>query len=402
MKILAITNLYPRPGRPTRAAFNRQQFHALAREHDVTVVVPVAWTEAVADRLRGHTFPRPGRDVGGVDVAYPVSWFPPRALRHRYGEFLRASIAPEVRRRVARARPDVILASWAHPDGWAAARLAVEMGLPCVTKVVGTDILVIARGGKRREAVAEGLRAADAVVAVSHDLAGRVADLGVDPGRIRVVHEGLDRGLFGPGDRDAARARLGIGEGPPIILFVGNLLMSKGAGVLVEAVAAMHDRGRAARCWMVGSGRDEPRIRSLIDRLGQSDRIRLAGSVAMADLPAYYHACDVVALPSFSEGIPNVLREALACGRPFVATRVGGIPEIVDPACCRLAVPGSAAALADALGAVLDGGPGRAAPRDPSGSWVESARALAGVLEEAVASRGSSAVPPHATREFRP
>src|SRR5664280_316121 len=92
----------------------------------------------------------------------------------------------------------------------------------------------------------------------------------------------------------------------------------------------------------------------------------------------WYGACDVVALPSYSEGIPNVLREAAACGRPFVATQVGGIPEIADPATSVLVEPGSPEMLADALTDVLSGRMTAAALAEASGgtssiSWEESA-----------------------------
>ena len=84
--------------------------------------------------------------------------------------------------------PDVILSSWAHPDGWAATRLGREFELPVLIKVIGTDILVNARNERRRDRIAEALTAADAVAAVSRDLAQKVAELGVDPARIHVVH----------------------------------------------------------------------------------------------------------------------------------------------------------------------------------------------------------------------
>jgi glycosyltransferase involved in cell wall biosynthesis len=95
----------------------------------------------------------------------------------------------------------------------------------------------------------------------------------------------------------------------------------------------------------------------------------------------------VVALPSYSEGIPNVLREALLCGRPFVATRVGGIPEIAHPSYSRLVEPGDAVGLAEALQAMLAEPPAveEALVRPRCISWQESARRLAQCLQEAVA-----------------
>ena len=150
------------------------------------------------------------------------------------------------------------------------------------------------------------------------------------------------------------------------------------------------------RCYLVGRGRDEFRIRALVARHGLGDRVTLVGPRPLAELPDWYGACDVVALPSYSEGIPNVLREARACGRPFVATRVGGIPEIADPATSVLVEPGSPAALSEALAGVLGGrlaaGAGVAGV-GPAISWGESAGRLADALRQAIRARGQAPPP---------
>ena len=191
-----------------------------------------------------------------------------------------------------------------------------------------------------------------------------------------------------------------------MVLFVGNVLRSKGAAVLVEACALLARRGRSFSCYLVGRGRDERRVAALAARRGLAGRVVLAGARPFAELPDWYRACDVVALPSFSEGIPNVLREAAACGRPFVATRVGGIPEVAEASSSRLVAAGSAAELAGALSEALAGGlaaPSCGGPAAPIG-WDESARRLAGALGEARAryegrrSSPSSRLQPEPTR----
>jgi teichuronic acid biosynthesis glycosyltransferase TuaC len=117
--------------------------------------------------------------------------------------------------------------------------------------------------------------------------------------------------------------------------------------------------------------------------------VTLVGPRPLAELTNWYGACDLVALPSYSEGIPNVLREAVACGRPFVATQVGGIPEIADPSTSVLVEPGSPEALADALTDVLSGRMTAAALTKASGgtssiSWEESAERLVESLLAAI------------------
>ncbi len=376
MRVLAITNLYPRSGHDTLAPFNRQQFLAMAASHTLAVVAPVPWTEEIRDCRSGLRFARAYRSPDGIEVRHPRFYFPPKLFRSSYGRFYLASIRREVLRLAKEFRPEVILGCWAHPDGWAAVKLAKEIGIPAVVKVVGSDVLVI-KGSARRERMIEGLLRADAVVAVSRDLGERVASLGIPSDRIHIVYNGMDSSLFRPGIRADARARLGLPSSRPIVLFVGNLLMSKGVGVLAEAMAILTRRGVVPLCLFVGHGQDELKLRTMIQRLGLGGVTILAGSKPHGELADWYHACDVVALPSFSEGIPNVLLETAACGRPFVATRVGGIPEIAGDSTCRLVPPGDPEAVALAIAEILTWGP---VPATSMPSWDDSAGHLTDVL----------------------
>ncbi len=381
MRILAITNLYPRPGHETLAPFNRQQFAAMAARDDLAVLAPVPWTEELRDWRNGRRTPRSYRSAKGIEVRHPRYYFTPGILRASYGRFFLASIQGEARRLIREFRPEVVLACWAHPDGWAAVEIAREAGLPVVIKVVGSDVLAV-NNPSRLARTAEALRKAHAVVAVSQDLANHVAALGVDPDRVHVVYNGLDMQKFRPGDRAAARARLGLPPDGPIVLFVGNLLLTKGAGVLLEAMDILNREGKAPRCLVVGRGRDENRLREMISRLGLDGVVGLVGPKPHDQLADWYHACNLLALPSFSEGIPNVLMEASACGRPFVATHVGGIPEIARDAACRLIPPRDPQALAEAITEVLAWGP---VEPTRSISWEESARHLVEVLGQTLA-----------------
>jgi len=387
MRILVVTNLYPRPGHETVAQFNQQQFRALAVDHEVSVIAPVAWTSVLHDRLRGRPTPSRLLNADGIDVRYPTYYYPPKMLQHRYGECYLASVRPAFERAVKEFRPDVVLSCFAHPDGWAAVRLAHEAKLPVVTKIIGSDVLIHRRSNRRRLRVIEALRESDVVASVSRDLAKHAIDLGADPDRVFLVPEGIDTDLFHPINRTEARARLGLPADGAVILFVGNLLRSKGAGILVEACAQLARAEREFTCYLVGRGRDEARVRSLIARHELANRVILTGSRPLAELPDWYSACNIVTLPSYSEGIPNVLREAMACGRPFVATRVGGIPEIANPATSVLIEPGSATSLAEALAPMLDGkmaDPTEAAIKGNTISWKESAGRLADLLRESI------------------
>src|SRR5437763_729314 len=145
MRVLIITNLYPNPLQPNRATFNRQQFKALAEQHEVRVIGPIAWTDEWSSRRRGKTRIPAGRRVesDGIVAHHPVYWFLPKLWRGAYGRLYRNSIARTFARVVDEFHPDVVLGSWAYPDGWAAVALGHGFGLPVVVKVHGSDVLLM-------------------------------------------------------------------------------------------------------------------------------------------------------------------------------------------------------------------------------------------------------------------
>jgi glycosyltransferase involved in cell wall biosynthesis len=387
MRILAITNLYPRPGFETLAVFNRQQFRALANRHEVHVIAPVPWPTRLRGLLSLKSESRQYVNSDGLCVYHPTYFYTPRVMQHSYGRFFLASVRRTAQGVIRNFKPNALLSCWAHPDGWATVQLARQAGLPALIKVGGSDVLVIAKNPRRRPMVAEALRQADGVIAVSHDLANHIIDLGVSPENIHVVPEGVDNTLFKPGCREQARFNLGLPINGKMILFVGNLLLSKGCGVLVEACHLLDRQANDFKCYMVGSGRDCAKIRSQIARCGLGDRIILVGKRAHNSLPDWYRACDLVVLPSYSEGIPNVLREAMMCGKPYVATRVGGIPEITHPSIGRLVSPGASRELAEAMKSVLVENPkvDWQLARKYNLGWDESARLLEERLQAIVA-----------------
>jgi glycosyltransferase involved in cell wall biosynthesis len=128
----------------------------------------------------------------------------------------------------------------------------------------------------------------------------------------------------------------------------------KGLRELVDAAASLHPQRPGLHVYLVGEGPDKPEIESAIQARNAAGYIHALQSCAADDVAVWMAAADVVTLPSYMEGCPNVVLEALACGRPVVATNVGGIPEIMSGECGRLVPPRDPAALALALASVLD------------------------------------------------
>ena len=347
MKILALTNLFPTAWDPLRASFNRQQFDRLGAFHDLEVMVAVDFRE----RRRGPRGEAPVLEHARTsDFTF---WYPPRIGRSLHGLAWYASLMAQRGAQLRRQRYDLLLASWGYPDAVGTARLARKLGLPYVVKVHGSDLNVQANQPLHRPQIASALRGARAVIAVSDALAGKARELGVDPGRVHLLYNGVDSARFLPGDRAAARRALALPADAPLVLYVGNLKPAKGCVDLLEAFPAVLAHHPRARLAFVGSGAAGATLGRRAQQLGISDQVLLAGARAHVQLPIWMQAADVLSLPSHNEGVPNVVLEAMACGLPVVATRVGGIPEVL-PGHAGILVPAHdhqalGRALADAL-----------------------------------------------------
>jgi colanic acid/amylovoran biosynthesis glycosyltransferase len=183
--------------------------------------------------------------------------------------------------------------------------------------------------------------------------------------KLHLVRMGVDASRYlGRADQRAARP-----PGALRVLFVGRLVPEKGPTVLVEAVRMLADDGRDVELVLVGAGDLGTALRAQVQRDGLQSRVVLAGAVGQDDLPELYAWADDFCLPSFAEGVPVVLMEAMATELPVVTTRIAGIPElVVDGEHGRLVTPGRSDELAAAL---LEVG---AAGRDRTRRWGVNGR----------------------------
>jgi D-inositol-3-phosphate glycosyltransferase len=204
------------------------------------------------------------------------------------------------------------------------------------------------------------IASAERLVAASvAERAHLVRHAGADPERIAVVPCGVDTELFTPGDAEAARATLGR-SGDPLILYVGRLAPIKGLETLLDAIALLARRGRRVRLVVVGGDADEPQdgheagLRARITTLGIGDLVSFAGPQPQETLRTHYVAADVTVLPSHYESFGMVALEAMACGSPVVASRVGGLTTTVrDGVTGFLVAEGDVNALAGRLETLL-------------------------------------------------
>lgn len=193
-------------------------------------------------------------------------------------------------------------------------------------------------------------RRADRVIALSRPVADRVRDAGVEADRLTVIPPGVDLA-------DVARPRcvppLPTLPPPdaPVVLCVAALTPEKGVDVLVEAAAIMATRVPRAHWLVLGGGPQRAALLARIATLGLEDRVQLLGEVS--DPLAFLPAATLVVQPSRSEGFGSSVLDALAAGRPVVASDTGGLPEALAAGGGVLVPPGDATALAEAVGRLL-------------------------------------------------
>jgi glycosyltransferase involved in cell wall biosynthesis len=199
------------------------------------------------------------------------------------------------------------------------------------------------------------LPSADRVITVCQSFAKDLADAGVPAERISVQHNSIRvQPPASPEEVKALKRRFGIAENERVVLAVGRLSQEKGHLDLISAFARLRDAhpDLVAKLVIAGDGPERGRLEAAVNALGLSERVIFAGHIN--NVRVFYAAADLLALPSHSEGSPNVLLEAMAAGVPIVATTVGGVPEIVEDSKSALLVSaGDPEALAAAIARLL-------------------------------------------------
>jgi glycosyltransferase involved in cell wall biosynthesis len=391
LRVLAITNLFPNDFEPQRGLFNYYQLRALRGRPEIEEVrvaapVPVFPGMNLAPRLAasGRVQRIEGvHNYGGIEVDYPRYAYVPRVGRLFHGWMYYRGTRRAVKAIVESYRPDVLYATWSYPDGYAVSLLARDSDLPFVLKVHGTDINDYLGVKSRKGMILEALRRASTVVSVSAALSDVMVRHGIERKKIQVIYNGVDHDCFRRSSREEARGRLGIGADEKVALFVGNLKPVKGIDRLLDAWAGSGAGDGSKKLYLIGRGSLEEQLKKRTTANGVEDSVSFEGEKSPEEIAVWMNAADVLCLPSENEGVPNVILEAIACGLPVVASRVGGIPEIVDSDLLgELIEPGDVAGLGEALHRALTREWDRtqitaAAQRF---SWSKNAKELSGVL----------------------
>lgn len=331
MRVLVITSLFPNNSEASKGIYNKQQIVALSKLCSLIVIAPVPWSPQLPFLKKWRCFTEVVSEetIDGIRVYHPRFLVIPKIGRTLYGFLFFISLWLLKKKIIRNFNCDLIYAPWAYPDGVGSEYIARCLGVPIVTGVLGSDVNVYSKFFLRRLIIADSLKRNSRVIAVSSALKQKVLDLGVYERNVRVLLNGVDVDVFRPADCCLAKEKLGLFHKNKHILFVGNFYPIKGPDVLLEAFALVVSAMSDTCLVFVGDGELRDVLIRRAEFLGISDKVVFAGRKPHNQVVDWINGCDVLCLPSINEGCPNVILESFACGKPVVASEVGGVSELL-------------------------------------------------------------------------
>ena len=356
MRVLVLSHLFPDPTDPTLGIYVLGQMRALRNlGTELSAIAPRPWVPPFfrsLPRFRRSTSVHRRLRYDGFAVEYPQLFLPGGRFFYLYGWLYYMQCRHLLRRELLKGRIDLIHAHTIMPDGFAAVLLGAEFKLPVVCTLHGSDLNLMPHLNRlNRWATKWALQRVDHLIAVSDDMRQKIYALS---GRsdVKVIYNGADPDIFTFRPKMEARQALGLPAAQKIVLFVGRLVAVKALEALLAAVA-LPSAGDIV-LYLVGEGECRASLEALAGSLGVLQRCHFIGRRTHEEVAQWLSAADCLVLPSKSEGMPTILIEAMLCRTPIVATRVGGVPEIVRDGETGLLVPyGNVSAMADAIEKVL-------------------------------------------------
>jgi len=241
----------------------------------------------------------------------------------------------------------ILLASWAFPEAVATQWLSRLFHCKFFFKVHGNDINLYSKIPARAKQIKNAAKYALGILSVSQALKNEMIKMGIEKEKINVIYNGVDHDKFNLPASTCSKENY--------ILYVGNLKEAKGIFELIDGFSKIHMNFPELKLVFAGPGTLKQQLIEQAINYDIKGKVELLGSVDHSELPHLMSHARLVALPSYNEGVPNVLLESMACGTPVLASNVGGIPEIINlPHCGILIPPRSSDAVAKGLTQALN------------------------------------------------
>jgi len=350
LRVLVVASGFPSPGRQWKSPFNARAVEQVAARAEVQVVTLRAWVPSRSFLER--------EDYSGIPVRrYAVPLIPYRNGTSLFAARLQHELSTASARTVVRSErrlswaPDLVHSISIGLTSWLGARIAESWGVPHVAQAVGGDMnrFVPKFRSNASLGVAEGQ--VSAIIANSRGLADQARSRFPWVRSVPVIYRGVDHVRFSPVRRpDYARRR---------VLYLGGFPTrwrhrrsdAKGGDILLDAWSRLDEKNLAPRLelQLYGPGSDRAEVARWREGLRYPDRVTIGSAIEASGVPNLMENMELLVLPSRWEGLPNVVLEALASGRPVVAADVGGVPEVLAEGSGLLVQPENVSSLQAAL-----------------------------------------------------
>lgn len=362
IRVQIVSSFFPTDKETVTASFIFNEVYALSKLGVQTYVTTCCYGRNVdLDGIHVHRIPRGKFEVPSyISRMYGMPEmlvFPEPIFLWPLSSYCISRYRDEIIREARTHRVDLVHAHFAYPEGYAAMLAKTAAEKPLVVSLRGYDIQTepsIKYGARLKKhldnCVRSSLAAADKVMVASTPVFNEALKIGINREKLVLVANGVNIHMFNPMlDGSTIRRRLGIGGGS-LILFVGGLLPVKGIPYLLKAIQSVISVYPNATLAIVGKGPQQRPLEQLSRKLGIRKNVIFTGEIPHARTPFFFAACDIFVLPSIIEGFGNVTLEAMATGKPVVATRVGGAFDIIeDGANGYLAEPKNPSEIADRI-----------------------------------------------------
>lgn len=324
--LLVISNNFPNHDNSyVGDIFVKEQVKYLRHYFDnVYVISPVAYGMDRMRNIRQHDY-----QFDNVRVYFPKYINNPLFWNH--GRFMWVNLelrAIESLIRRERMDIDLIHAHFTWPSGAVAVELKESMGVPVIITEHTHQTLSAAIRERNRYFI-DTWKKSDAIIRVNKKDIPQICGCGIERSKLHPIVNGYDQRKYHPMDAEMARRLLGLSSDYKIILNIGRLYEEKGQKYLISAINEIITERDDFLCYIGGSGPLRHDLERQIVSLGLEKHVKMIGFVPDEQMCLWMNACDFFVLPSLGEGNPTIMFETLGCGKPFVGTKVGGVPEII-------------------------------------------------------------------------
>lgn len=338
MRILILSSMYPNKMNPNSGIFiHRQTRYLLKSGCRVKVVCPIPFAPRILwMKQKWKNYGQvPAFDViDDVPIYYPRYLNLPGAWFHSLSCFsMYRGVMRIVDSIIKEFRPHVIHAHTATPAGYVALRVKKKYQLPLICSLRGSDInLYPFRDKLTMRLTKKVISEADQLISVSNALKKVAYTIATPKREIQIIYNGCDMESFVPNKNQGLQMRrlLRISIDDKVLVFIGSLSKNKGVFDLIASFEELFSIYDNIHLLMVGDGPEHTHLSRLISSKGMKGRVHMIGKQSPNEVPKYLSASDYFVIPTYFEGLPNAILEAMSCGLPVIGTNVGGIPEVVE------------------------------------------------------------------------